>query len=1040
MDISKSVSLRLLGQFYRFILSLRDVLRYRFKNYDQEWLKKIENLPKLSSLLDDCIVCFNDIHKIAPLEPTIITIVSSQTEIVNSVIRRIFIRSRGKPTNIISQGYRRGSDTIQTATAGAFGDAIVNYFPNNHVTFLRSDNWETLLQFVGDRFMVDLLLETSMFMALPRDNYFQFCGIPLHEVSSLTNLKRSCSFFERNCIKKSKSVSFSMQYENSKQSFEANKLDGITLTNMVPREDSLVNMQEFKRSYNEIMIIRSRIFYARPVYNSRNKILFGFPRIHLLSRYNDPDNLFHSISLLIHIFPRQFRLHNIFTSITDKKDIIQSLKDYTIKEEIYGLLRDRNKKISIPKRLRKFLKIIPILQKRHKLCFYKTMLDHYCPIKECSNLNILTTKWDYTGNYHVLHKLEQSSIEFNSFSLKTLNNNSNQKDDQMNINFIKLATPYSHVSCFLRAVMKRIIPKEFYGSDCNFENILNSINMFVRMRRFESISLHDLMHCLKIKTVSWLEKSNNCRMSLSDFQKRVSIFSELIYWTFDSLLIPLIRSHFYVTESSVYRNKVLYFRHDVWKSLSEPHLCRIKSLMFDDSSLINLKEVNSDFYLGYSYIRLLPKETGVRPIVNLRRKQIRIRYKKIISMPSINSMVNTVFYVLTFERERSPNCLGSSLFSINDIYKNIKMFKKYINNNCLQKKKLYFVKVDVKNCFDTIDQDKVLELAINILQEDEYILRRFVLITSNFGKFSKKFISRAGSSDDLCHFKKFADDISHIYRHSIIVDQVVHSFKDKDDIIKLLRKHVKGNLIKIGKKFYKQVKGIPQGSILSTMLSACFYGNLEKNCLKFIQQPDTILLRFVDDFLLISLDKTIAKRFLECMHKGYPQYNCYVNPDKSLVNFEVSVNGFKVNRLLGSREFPYCGNLINIETLDVKKDYSRLSGRDIDDTLTIEYSHNPGNAILIKSFQSLKLNAHPLFIDTDLNSYYTVLLNIYNSFIFCAMKMHRYIKVMKGQKPSQNRILMFIEECSNFMLSYIKSRELTISHAKCSVNPGHVKW
>ncbi|KTW32040.1 telomerase reverse transcriptase [Pneumocystis jirovecii RU7] len=1027
MDASKSISLQLLSQFYRYVLSLRHVLRYRFKNCDEEWLKRIENLPVLSSLLDDCIVCFNDKCKMSPLKSNITTIVSSQTEVVNSVIRRIFIRSRGRPTNIISQGYRRGNDTIQTATAGAFGDAIVNYFPNNHVTFLRSDNWETLLQFVGDRFMVDLLLETSMFMALPQDNYFQFCGIPLYEVSPLISLKRKC-FLLKNCAKRLKTTCFSVLYDNSSEFSKIRKFDDMELPDIVSSDDSWPNM----RSCNDVMIIRSKIFYARPAYNSHNKILFGLYRIHPLSRFNDSTNLSHSISLLVDIFPRQFHLHNVFTSIVDRKDTVQFLKDYTVK--VCSSFHAGNRRISVPKRLRKFLKILPVLQRRHKLCFYKIMLDYYCPIKKYYfDINPSDMNQTYIDRHHEL-----------------LDNYLNTRNMQVDIDFIAMTTPYSHVSCFLRAIMKKIIPRGFYGSDSNFENILDSINTFVRMRRFESISLHSLMHSLKVKTVSWLESDSNHRMSLWDFQKRVSIFSELVYWTFDSLLIPLIRSHFYVTESSVYRNKVLYFRHDVWKSLSEPQISRIKSLMFGDSFMVNLKEISSNFYLGYSYIRLLPKEIGVRPIINLRKKQIRVvyfgnkRYKKIISMPSINSMLNTVFYVLMFERERSFDCLGSSLFSINDIYKSIKMFKKYINSNHLQKKKLYFAKVDVKNCFDTIDQDKVLELVIKTLQEDEYILRRFVLVTQNLGKFSKRFIAKAGSSDDLCYFKKFADDISHLYRHSVIVDKVVHSFKDKDDIIKLLYKHVKGNLVKIGKKFYKQLKGIPQGSILSTILCAYFYGNLEKKYLKFIQQPNTILLRLVDDFLLITLDKTIAKKFLECMHKGYPEYNCYVNPDKSLVNFEANVDGFKVNRLLGRREFPYCGNLINMVTLDACYHccfyITNNLFLDIDHTLTVEYSHTPGNSILIKSFQLLKLSAHPLFMDTDFNSYYTVLLNIYSSFIFCAMKMHRYMKVMKGQRPNQNKILTFIEECLNFMLSYLKSRELTTLQVRCSVNFGHVRW
>jgi telomerase reverse transcriptase len=47
---------------------------------------------------------------------------------------------------------------------------------------------------------------------------------------------------------------------------------------------------------------------------------------------------------------------------------------------------------------------------------------------------------------------------------------------------------------------------------------------------------------------------------------------------------------------------------------------------------------------------------------------------------------------------------------------------------------------------------------------------------------------------------------------------------------------------------------------------------------------------------------------------------------KSLTNFDVAVNGQKVPRLLGSKWFPFCGNMIDIETLDIIKDTSRLEG------------------------------------------------------------------------------------------------------------------
>jgi telomerase reverse transcriptase len=47
---------------------------------------------------------------------------------------------------------------------------------------------------------------------------------------------------------------------------------------------------------------------------------------------------------------------------------------------------------------------------------------------------------------------------------------------------------------------------------------------------------------------------------------------------------------------------------------------------------------------------------------------------------------------------------------------------------------------------------------------------------------------------------------------------------------------------------------------------------------------------------------------------------------KSLTNFDVTINGQKVPRLQGSKLFPFCGNMIDVETLDVIKDSTRMEG------------------------------------------------------------------------------------------------------------------
>lgn len=46
--------------------------------------------------------------------------------------------------------------------------------------------------------------------------------------------------------------------------------------------------------------------------------------------------------------------------------------------------------------------------------------------------------------------------------------------------------------------------------------------------------------------------------------------------------------------------------------------------------------------------------------------------------------------------------------------------------------------------------------------------------------------------------------------------------------------------MKIGNEYYRQVVGIPQGSVLSAILCSFFYGDLERRAYKFTEDPDCV--------------------------------------------------------------------------------------------------------------------------------------------------------------------------------------------------------
>jgi len=208
-----------------------------------------------------------------------------------------------------------------------------------------------------------------------------------------------------------------------------------------------------------------------------------------------------------------------------------------------------------------------------------------------------------------------------------------------------------------------------------------------------------------------------------EMKKRQSLLYELLYYLFDSLLIPLLRTNFYATESAAFRNRTIYFRQDDWNAITLPLLERLKAGCFTSISKNEAIGIMSGRDFGYSYVRLLPKQTGVRPIVNLRRRSVKLDRNNrdsnqvVQQQQSINNILNVTFHVLNYEKRSDLSGLGSSVFGAQDIYEKVIKYKTGLLKlwrGTLPR--LYFVKVDVACAFDSIDQEKLLEIVNNIVR------------------------------------------------------------------------------------------------------------------------------------------------------------------------------------------------------------------------------------------------------------------------------------------------------------------------------------
>ncbi|KAH8199578.1 hypothetical protein TruAng_006275 [Truncatella angustata] len=784
-----------------------------------------------------------------------------------------------------------------------------------------------------------------------------------------------------------------------------------------------------EKALSEIIFVRNRMLYARATLNARGLVHFGLRHIHVLNRApytqieaqsdahlgrDDPivaQNLANTRKVMMYMFPRQFGLHNVFTSKVDFAHTAQRLQDYTLREQ------------EIAKK-------------------------HYCPVEASSELN--------SASQPIRNKSKKATEDS-----ATLGTQLPRKKQSFSIpskanqacSITSMATQSANVSAFCQAVVLKVVPRDLFGHEGtqkhNQDMLFRRIDQFIRLRRFESMSLHE------ITDIEWLASSKLLarRTSQSDIQKRTELFCEFLYYVFDSLLIPLLRSNFYITESNTDKNQLFFFRHDVWRCVAEPAISTLKLKMFEEINLGDATRILDSRELGFSHVRLLPKGASIRPIMNLRKRVIKDVNKKELGK-SINTLLRPIHTILQLEKALNPGKLSSAMFSVGDIYQRVKSFKSRLGSFSGQ---LYFAKVDVQSAFDTIPQSAIVGLLDSIPQRYGYQIAKHVEISNSTldgpkyhnsrtkpRKQLRKWLSTAMEHNDMSSLLHFIEnDRALKKRNTVFIESVMKQNYDTGSVLQLIASHIQENIVKIGKKYYRQKKGIPQGSVLSSTLCNYFYADLEIQVLKFLHSDDCLLIRLIDDFLLVTTDQIKASCFVSTMHDGVPEYGVTVNPTKTLVNFNLTICGKAIARTATERTgFPYCGTLINTSSLDITRDRRDRStiaggsgkpvsvpGESVFNSLTVEYTRVPGQTFQRKVLNAFKIQSHLMYLDTSFNSASTMLSNLYSAFVETATKTWAYVRCLPPPKrPAAGLVTRTVEKLADvaFLLSTSKGRKTSV--------------
>lgn len=268
------------------------------------------------------------------------------------------------------------------------------------------------------------------------------------------------------------------------------------------------------------------------------------------------------------------------------------------------------------------------------------------------------------------------------------------------------------------------------------------------------------------------------------------------------------------------------------------------------------------------------------------------------------------------------------MFSVGDIYWRLKRFRESFSSAL---PRLYFAKVDVRAAFDTIPQAAVVKLMNTITSQSSYDIVKHAEVRpgerslSDSDMMTTRPIRRWHASalrdnEVRSFFARVEDTLASQAKNTVFIDTASRRNWDTEGLLQLMEEHIEQNLVKFGKKLYRQKQGIPQGSVLSSFLCNYFYADLEARKLGFLQSSDCCLLRLIDDFLLITADRTKAVQFVELMQGSVPDYGVQVSEKKTLVNFDLVLQGERVTKLDTGTWFPYCGTVIDCHDLNIGKD------------------------------------------------------------------------------------------------------------------------
>lgn len=446
----------------------------------------------------------------------------------------------------------------------------------------------------------------------------------------------------------------------------------------------------------------------------------------------------------------------------------------------------------------------------------------------------------------------------------------------------KKAKPGS-VARFLVRAVRQAVPLAIFGSHGNralFESALHAI-----IRHRNQHDAFDLQHFLaqqgmKVTEVTWLYRI--CDPNSSDGRKicnptdlkyRQARLAEMTSWLFRGFCLPLLRHNFYVTETEVSRNRVVYYRREVWSALTDATLDAMLRSDHHQFSMLTPKSLavvrrrresvvsqagtcfSSAPVFAFSSVRFVPKPSGARGIQRRRAISFRsfVNSKNGLSLAlpklpnpalfSIAKSATKTFYanvqeIVGSETKSNSNLLGASVFTSTDIYQ--KYAELVSRWRAAGRPVMYFLCMDITRSFDTVPLRSLLGHVLpSIFQREEYVILRYVVVKRSVPNGALVYRYRYYACEEMGEESNFPrllrTKLAARHRCALYVDLCDVTRLKRGDLLRALEELLGNNIVSIPRRnrrhreaaYAIQCQGLPQGLPLSGILTSLFYGHVE---------------------------------------------------------------------------------------------------------------------------------------------------------------------------------------------------------------------